>query len=224
MATSSAASAANNFSRVATLPNKTPISIRAWVRRNADRGNYSGFAALNKLGDELMYCGTDVDGETLLAYAGSTGGGPTGNTAVSDSLWHHIVYTYDGVDVKVYVDGSLVYTGATAQDAAAAISFTLLTTNFGSWWDGDIEAVAVWEQTLDAAEVLADMSYLEQQMTTDLWAFWPLSTGVDITDASGNRRDLTIVGTPTTVAGSGTPYAPPAPGVGDYRGFFARAY
>lgn len=224
MAASSAASGSNNFTRVASVPNKFPLTIRAWVRRNADRGNYSGWAALNKVGDELFYCGTEVNGDTIDTYFGVSNSS-TGDTTLTDAAWHCVTYTFDGATVKVYLAGVQILSVAQSQDAAAATAFTVLSTLFGSWWDGDVEAVAVWEQVLDAAEVLADVDYLEPQMTTDLWAFWPLSTGTDVTDASGNGRDLTIVGTPTTVAGSGTPYAPTPPGTGsDQLGFFALAF
>ncbi len=223
MAVSSDGSGSNNFVRSATLPNKTPITVRAWVKRLADRGNYSAWAALNKSGDELFYCGTTNDGEALSLYAGSDFD-VSGDTTVIDGAWHHIVYTYDGTTGTIYVDGASVFSDTLTQDGAAAVSFTVLTTDFGSWWDGAVEAVAVWEDCLDATEVLDDMDYLEPQLTTNLWAFWPLDDASDVADASGNSRDLTAVGAPTTVTGSGTPYAPTPPSGNGYAGFFALAF
>lgn len=223
MAASSDGSGSNYFQRTATLPNKNPLTIRAWVRRLGDRNAFSGWAALNKSGDELLFCGTDADGETLYAYAGSDFYASADSTP-ADGNWHHLVYTYNGTTCKIYVDGSEVFSTSLTQDGAAAISVSILTTDFGSWWNGAVEGVAIWEDTLDAAEVLADMAYLEPQLTTNLWAFWPLSGHTDLTDASGNGRDLTAVGSPTTVAGSGTPYEPAVPSGTDQLGFFALGF
>lgn len=77
---SSNGSGSNHFSRTTSLPNKAPLTIRGRVRQTGDRNNYSGFAALNKTGDELLYCGTGFDGTTLMVYNGSSGGGVERNT------------------------------------------------------------------------------------------------------------------------------------------------
>lgn len=38
------------------------------------------------------------------------GGGQNSTTTVNDGAWHHIAYTYDGANIKVYIDGVLDFT------------------------------------------------------------------------------------------------------------------
>ena len=38
------------------------------------------------------------------------GGGQNSTLTVNDGTWHHVAYTYDGIEVKVYVDGVLDFT------------------------------------------------------------------------------------------------------------------
>jgi len=38
------------------------------------------------------------------------GGGQNSTLTVNDGSWHHVAYTYDGIEVKVYIDGVLDFT------------------------------------------------------------------------------------------------------------------
>jgi hypothetical protein len=220
MAVSSDGSAANYFIRVATLPNKTPLTIRAVVKVDTHTG-YQAFASLNKAGDELFYCGLDNNVDTYVAYLGADGANAGGQ--LDAGVWATVHYVYDGTNLRIYQDGVKFYDAPHGQAADAAISLTALIASPGvydSYWRGDMEALAAWERAFDDSEVAADVAYLEPQDTANLWGFWPLDDASDVADASGNGRDLTAVGTPTTVTGSGIPYAP-TPSSSAHVGFFA---
>ncbi len=169
----------------------------------ANRGSYSGYAALNKSGDELFFCGTKIDGEVLDVYFGDTGGGDGPN--IGDGSWKHLVYSFSGSVCKIYLNGALYLTASATQAADPAISFTLLTTNFGSWFAGAICGVAVWERVLTALEVADDVAHITPATLTNLWAWWLLDGVDDVNDRSGNGRHLTKVGSPVAVAGPGVP-------------------
>lgn len=38
------------------------------------------------------------------------GGGQNSTLTINDDVWHHIAYTYDGAEIKVYIDGVLDFT------------------------------------------------------------------------------------------------------------------
>lgn len=83
--------------------------------------------------------------------------GPTYNVALGTGL-HHIVYTYDGTNVRGYLDGALV-AGPTAASGngsgALANSFTLTGGAAGTVGNTDKDDVAFFNRALTAAEVLS---------------------------------------------------------------------
>src|SRR5205085_314910 len=83
-------------------------------------------------------------------------------TALSLSQWYHIVGTYDGTDMKLYRNGTLVGTTAFAGFTFPANSRPLTigagTTSTGSrteFLDGQLSEVAIWNKALTSTQVTA---------------------------------------------------------------------
>lgn len=83
-------------------------------------------------------------------------------TSVADGAWHHLTGTYDGVTVKVYVDGVLAATKSTPQLQLPATSNSLELgghCNGNSYfWNGAIDEVRLYSRALSAAEISTDMN------------------------------------------------------------------
>tara|TARA_B100000131_G_scaffold322540_3_gene376887 strand:- start:4306 stop:9003 length:4698 start_codon:yes stop_codon:yes gene_type:complete len=89
--------------------------------------------------------------------ANSNGGKVVGTTVIQTGVWYHVVGTYDGTNVKIYVNGSL--------ENSATYSATPGTTNqplvIGRWYgnyndyytDGKIDQVRIFNKAISAAEV-----------------------------------------------------------------------
>lgn len=80
--------------------------------------------------------------------------GPTYNVSLG-TVWHHIVYTYDGTNVRGYLDGALVAgpTAASGNGSAAGSDLFTLVGNTGSN-PTLFDDVAVFNRALTATEVL----------------------------------------------------------------------
>ena len=90
--------------------------------------------------------------------ANSNGGKVVGTTVIQTGVWYHVVGTYDGTNVKIYVNGSL--------ENSVAYSSTPGTTDqplvIGRWYgnyndyytDGQIDQVRIFSKALSASEVL----------------------------------------------------------------------
>ena len=79
-------------------------------------------------------------------------------SSVSNSAWHHIVGTYDGSNVKLYVDGtqaqSVAATGAISTNNSA---WTIGRDTAGAnYFDGNIDEVKIYSRALGADEVKAE--------------------------------------------------------------------
>ena len=127
--------------------------------------------------------------------ANSNGGKVVGTTVIQTGVWYHVVGTYDGTNVKIYVNGSL--------ENSATYSATPGTTNqplvIGRWYgnyndyytDGKIDQVRIFNKAISATEVTALYNEIqcantitapESYFNTKLW------TG------DGNARSITGIG------------------------------
>lgn len=84
-------------------------------------------------------------------------------TGVWDGAWHHVVGTYDGTQLALYLDGALVGTtpmttairyGLTNGDELVVGHPANLCGDYNPQFTGDIDEVKVWSRAISASEVL----------------------------------------------------------------------
>jgi hypothetical protein len=71
--------------------------------------------------------------------------------------WHHVVATYDGSTIRVYVDGGFEVSKPDTR-SLQPITSPLIVARFptgGQYLNGDVDEVAVYPTALSAARVLA---------------------------------------------------------------------
>ena len=74
---------------------------------------------------------------------------------VDDNQWHHVVGTYDGTNVKVFLDG-IEYVNSPATFNTVGNSFTIGRNVAGGFenFEGNVDEIAIWDRVLSAEEVL----------------------------------------------------------------------
>ena len=75
-----------------------------------------------------------------------------GSRDINEGKWHHFALTYDGADLKLYVDGEQVdeeAAGGTIQPSAADLRFGASCWCTSSHFTGDIDEVAVYDHVLE---------------------------------------------------------------------------
>ena len=126
--------------RVRTTQNNSGSVIFTYGTPNATNKRF----ALYQVNGKLKFIGGGNDLET--------------NAVISDGVWHHIAATYDGVDLKLYVDGVLVGTKTTsfATDTTEGnIGTKNAITNNIENFEGDIDELRVWTYFKTEAEIQA---------------------------------------------------------------------
>ncbi len=115
---------------------------------------------------------------------------------ILDTDWHHAVATYDGAQMKIYIDGALKKTLATTGNLQSSTSDLYIgdqATN--NYFPGIIDEVLLYSRPLTDAEVLSIFADTPNPGTgTDLISEWPLNenTGTVVTDvANGNNGTIT---------------------------------
>ena len=148
---------ANNATQ--QLPNT--FTIEAWVKVDpsvAIGSAYMGIATKVTWAASGLGYGLDIDGGKPRIFSGQgysnwSGAGSPNNIATN--TWVHLAGTYDGSNFKMYVDGQLVNT----QASATGVSNNTQPFTIGSWsgenkfFKGDIDEVRVWNVARSTAQI-----------------------------------------------------------------------
>jgi hypothetical protein len=207
----------------------TSFSLEAWVRPTTIDGTSRRIVskALGGLqGYELF-----VNSGSGLQFQRIAGVTDTVSTSAPPlNSWSHVVATYDGTTMRLYVNGSLASSAASALsllDNAAA--FRVGNSALGTdGWAGDLDDVAVYSGVLGAAQVQSHFQcghrYRDVVLgTSGLQSYWRLGevSGVTAFDSKGTANGAHANG--PTVGGAGAPTHANGStifdGVDDYIGF-----
>lgn len=158
--------ATGEFVRVSNSPDLRPthITVSAWVRNDGTPTTFDYILTKNLTGGFGSYAFYTGGGAGLFFYvSGATFHlSPFAPPAIWDGEWHHIAGTYDGVDVRLYVDGIEVG-GGTPYAGGITYGVAVLggDLTIGSWatfteffdWKGDIDDVRIYNAALNADEI-----------------------------------------------------------------------
>lgn len=115
-----------------------------------------------------------------------------GSENIPLNTWVHIAGTYDGTDIKVYVDGDLV---ATQNHPGTAIDLTEARfCRFMSgeqFMDGAIDEVRWWNSVLSESEIADNRFFILNGNESGLVGYWRFeeASGQDIFDSSTSQND-----------------------------------
>jgi len=155
----------NNYFAVAdnSMLNPSAFTVDAWIKTNFLPSPYSAHFIAAKSGSDGYHgyeLGTTVDGKvrfTVLA-GGTPYGDALGSSVVADGEWHHIAGTYDGTDLRIYVDGNLettvAYDGGVAYLASSPIYIGRRQySSIPGYFNGLIDEVEIFDHALIDAEI-----------------------------------------------------------------------
>ena len=151
------------------------FSLACWFRTSKDftedlagyiiaKGSYATETAGNNMNYALLVSNDNgVGNENVLECTFETSAGVNrfalGAThgPVNDGLWHHGCGTYDGVTLRVYVDGveAGTFTTSDTPDTTTRDLFIGNHDQFFTTWEGDVDEVYIWNNDLTAGEVSA---------------------------------------------------------------------
>lgn len=132
------------------------------------------------------------------------------NGAITVNVWHHYALTYDGTNVRLYLDGVLSATsGATSGDVvqdATNCRIGQQGTNGNRQWIGQIRHIRVFDRTLSAREIAAAAAYRIPSIMAGVVDWWPLNYTAQGSSVVASRNIInkanggTLIGTPTGAA------------------------
>lgn len=117
-------------------------------------------------------------------------------TALNVNTWYHVAATYDGANMKIYINGVLdaskAQTGSVNSNGAFNVGYLYNTSrNF----NGKIDEMRVWKKALSQTEISQNMCNLSVPASS-LAAYWKFNegSGSTVQDSSGNGVTLTLTG------------------------------
>ena len=191
-------------------------TISAWVKivdvsaddrykRIVDKSDAGGASK----GYSLIVDGDDSTNSGVIS-GWISGGNRTGNSTVfvQDNEWTHIVWTWDGTNHKIYVNGVLDVTNAeTTRPPSDAANM-----RFGTWnhstereFKGKMDEVSIFNKALTQAEITSLYAADPQNAgdavgITNLVGYWKFDEGTgEPQDTSGNDNHGTLAGATWTV-------------------------
>jgi hypothetical protein len=176
------------------------VSIVGWVKLNtelvgtAQKGIFAQQNATSKVGYEIYY--EYSSGSTKLQFwrtrQAVSSDGPSYGVALGTSSFHHIALTYDGTDVRGYLDGVLVAgpTGASGNGAGTPSS--------GISMLSDISGVAPVDAIID------DVAIFNRALTSSEIANLASATGTTTSTSSSTSTSTTTTTTSTTTTSTST--------------------
>jgi hypothetical protein len=144
----------------ADLDLTTGVTLEAWVYPTTAGGG-AWRTVITKdtaaSGTYLLYANTDTNNAGMFvgsSFQQQVVGGPT----LAANSWTHLAGTYDGITIRLYVNG--VQVASRAQTAAMTPNNALLSIGgssvWGEWFAGRLDELRIYNRALTAAEIQTD--------------------------------------------------------------------
>lgn len=183
----------------------TGFTITAWVLIATDQNNVATFARLHASTGSTTVATLATSSDGLGGPNYFTGAGSVTNaTGFTVGAWRKVAWSASGTTGKSYVatpGGATEVDSGTVATGTAPTGITLGGRSSGDstqWLDGRLAHFRVWSAELSQAEIEAEWLSTTPVRTSGLWADWPLVVHTDLTDHSGNGRNLVAGSTATT--------------------------
>jgi hypothetical protein len=135
----------------ASLDTGDTFSVEAWVRRGSyGTPNYQAIVSKGANAWMLAFYSSD----RLVLRQASVGDVVYSTVSIRDTNWHHVAATKSGSSVKLYIDG-VDRTGTVSNKTmqSNSIALSIGQSNGGSYFNGTVDEVAVYNGALAAATV-----------------------------------------------------------------------
>jgi hypothetical protein len=167
------------------------VTIETWLNPEVYGGNGTVFSKDNGAGTYSFLL--RYEGANLAFYINAGSGGSIltlPSTLTPLNQWSHIACTYDGTNMRVYINGNLAATTAkTGTIANPSVAIIIgATSNQGWYYKGSLDEMRVWNVARSQTEIQNNMNSVAAN-STGLVAYYPFNQGV----ANGTNTGITAV-------------------------------
>jgi hypothetical protein len=185
------------------LAGTTNVTVEAWIKRSAT-GNFHTVVGNYQPGQFSMLFRVSFN---KIEFFVNSGANAQSNIDIPVGTWTHVAGVYDGINLKVYVNGNLE--GSTPYTLPLDASLHDLTIGGGlsnntEFFEGDIGEVRLWKVARSASEIAANYQRQLFGNENELLAYYKLNEGSGtkaFNAAANGLYDGTLINTPSWVNG-----------------------
>lgn len=163
---------------------ETSVTLEAWVRFDSF-GSASRFVlgkSFDEFGHDWDYLFRLAEEPGLIEFRVSGGPGQNSlgvdaSTALVSGAWTHIAGTYDGADIRIFVNGLVSGSGFGETTQLDRGSPLMIGTAHPDGFRGAVRQVRLWNRALSEEEIAGLAKNIGPQNTTGLLGHWPLDDG-----------------------------------------------
>jgi len=192
------------------LLNQTKVTVMAWVRHgSAAMKNWEAIIAKGDSAYRLHLNGgcsintpNPAKGFSFGINGGCSNADINSGTVPGANTWYHVVGTYDGASIKIYLNGVLMKSAAYA-GSINSNTFPLYigdnSQNKGRFWSGDIDEVKIYSGALTGAQIASGYANENAGKNWDGSARVCPVTGPDHLEIQSNGTGLTCAPSTLTI-------------------------
>jgi hypothetical protein len=151
----SATRAAETLTYPSSLLNTSAFTISVWGKLSVAKSAYQMLIDLRSNSPINGFMGFSNGSAGTFIISNYTSQSIVTATVSNPTSWHHYVFSYDGTNIYLYVDGVKIgsVTGSGIVNNAANINFLVGNSIVNEYWDGTIDELAIFNRALTDAEV-----------------------------------------------------------------------
>lgn len=178
----------NDFVEV-PKPFTSDFTIEYWVKTlsTGTTGTqwYNGHSIVdNEIGGVTSDFGTSLMGSKLAFGIGGPDTTILSTSDINNGTWNHVAVTWKQStgQMQLYINGVLESTGTSSTAARTAANFIKIGTsnNFGSYFNGDVDELRIWNVVLSEEDIVATKDCELQPNQTNLLAYYKFNQGFDL--------------------------------------------
>jgi glucose/arabinose dehydrogenase len=150
-----------NIADSASLDLTTGMTLEAWVRPTTTT-NWRNVILKERTGGMTygLYSSNGPNPGVFISTSGGSDLGPIAGSVLAANTWSHIAGTYDGAQVKLYVNGVLAGSQAVTGNILTSTGAVRIGGNavWGEYFAGLIDEVRIYNNALTQAQIQADMN------------------------------------------------------------------
>jgi endo-beta-N-acetylglucosaminidase D len=181
------------------------LSLECWVKANSFKANNPYISSLMGMEDggantallRLGDAGIAANQVQFVLQVGTANLKVTSTTRLTAGTWYHIAGTFDGRNMRLYINGVQDATTSAVGNAVANAPFSLGRNNSSPRiLDGWLDELRAWTRALTPAEIAANACNVPPASTAGLAGYWRCndSPGLTAIDGSGQGHNARFVG------------------------------